>query len=297
MVIIPIAKERFEQSELSAEDNNAPSEIQSIISIPEEPFKPKQYNALQIDKKQILIVEDNDELRSFLSDQLSGLYLVIEASNGIDALKKANEYNPEIIISDIMMPEMDGIELCSLIKNQVETSHIPVILLTAKADIESKLEGLRTGADDYLTKPFNGDELIVRIENLLRQREKLKDKFLTYPLSEIPGLHTGSSDKEFISEMLEIIKNNLDKSDFSTDQLASALNLGKRTFQRKTKALTRLTPVELIRVVRIKYAAQLLTGKTLTVAEAAYATGFSSVSYFTKSFKEVMGVNPSDYIK
>ena len=244
----------------------------------------------------VLVVEDNDELRQFMVRTLESAYRVVEASDGNSGFEKAEKLVPEIIISDIMMPGIDGLELCRKIKNCRITDHIPLILLTAKADTGSRIEGLKAGASDYLVKPFDKDELLVRIENLVVERQKLREKFAGSSLLDTFSLKKTGQGGEFLSSLLETIESNLIRSDFSVEELSHLMNLSSRSLQRKLVALTGLNPVEFIRMVRIKYAARLITEKGAGISEAAYASGFSSLSYFSRVFKDVMGVTPTCYI-
>lgn len=294
-VDIPVGRDRFRDTELLKETDNEiivqQDRAENNIYSP----RKRKYNIASVEKPLVLIAEDNDDLRDFLSYKLLESFRVIEAVNGNEALEKALEHGPDIIISDIMMPGSDGIELCENIRNHVAISHVPIILLTAKADLESKIEGLRTGADDYLTKPFNEEELFVRIENLLHQRQILKTRFLSSPLTELPGLRGQGSDKDFIDRLLAVIEKNFMNSDFSIADFSDSMHVSIRTLQRKIKDYCGLSPVEFIRFVKVKHAAVLLSEQKIPVSEAAYRTGFSSLSYFSKVFKEVMGVAASEY--
>jgi signal transduction histidine kinase/DNA-binding response OmpR family regulator/ligand-binding sensor domain-containing protein len=244
----------------------------------------------------VLVVEDNDELRQFMVRILESAYRVVEASDGRAGFEKAEKLIPEIIISDIMMPGIDGLELCRKIKSCRVTDHIPLILLTAKADTASRIEGLKAGANDYLVKPFEKEELLVRMENLIMERQKLREKFAGSSLPDTFSLKKTGRGGEFLSSLLEMIESNLIRSDFSVEELSHLMNLSSRSLQRKLLALTGLNPVEFIRMVRIKFAARLITEKGAGISEAAYASGFSSLSYFSRVFKEVMGVTPTCYI-
>jgi signal transduction histidine kinase/DNA-binding response OmpR family regulator len=245
----------------------------------------------------ILLAEDNDELRDYLAEALGKKYNVIMAENGQAAFEKARDLLPDIIVSDIMMPISDGLILCQQVKENDLTCHIPVILLTAKADMDSRLEGLHTGADDYLVKPFNLEELMVRIENVLVQREKLKQKFARLNFMEKQSHGEQSRDDEFLSKIVSKIEMNLVRTDFNVVNLAAEMNLSQRSLERKIHALTDLTPVEFLRRVRIKYAARLIAEGRTDVSGAAYESGFLSLSYFSRVFTEIIGVKPAEYLK
>lgn len=296
-VVLPVGKDHFSTDEIFQGQDTGLDEVKYTHDLNDDHKKNLRLGVLDIKKPLVLVVEDNYELRNFLTNKLSEVYRVAEAVNGEDALSKSQEMNPDIIISDIMMPKMDGVELCAAIKRNMITCHIPVILLTAKADIDSKLEGLRSGADDYLAKPFNEEELMVRIDNLLRQRQLLREKFFSSPLADMPGLNTNGNDETFMSELIKTIESEMMRSECTVDNIASKMNFSKRTLERKLKSLTSLTPVEFIKVVRIKHAAALISGKKTTISEAAYITGFTSLSHFTISFREITGFSPSEYLR
>ena len=234
-------------------------------------------------------------MRTYICGHLSSEYHKIEAKDGEEGLQKAIAKIPDLVISDIMMPEMDGFELCNRLKTDERTSHIPVILLTAKADMESKIEGLEFGADDYINKPFDANELQVRIKNLIAQRKKLKERFSSealFPISEIA--HT-STDKKLMNKALKIIEQNLDNPDFTINILSDQIGMSREHFSRKVKALTNQSPHMFIRLIRLKRAAVLLKNNTGNVTEVAFDVGFKNLSHFAKSFQEQFGVLPSHF--
>ena len=254
------------------------------------------------EKVKILVVEDDIKLRAFITSILENDYQVLEAANGKIGYQTILNENPDFIISDIMMPELDGIELLKKIRTNIETSHVPVILLTAKATIESQLEGLDYGADDYITKPFSVSYLKARIENLLAQRKRLQDIFGSIEESEFkefnPKPHLISDhDEEIMVKVIQSIEQNIDNNDFSVEDLGSLIGLNRTTFYYKIKSLTGYSPVEFIRDIRIKRAAQLITTSQLLIKEIAYMTGFSDIKYFNKSFKKKYGITPIEYRK
>lgn len=254
------------------------------------------------EKIKILVVEDDLKLRTFLKNVLEDDYEILEAEDGEIAYQKILETTPDFIISDIMMPKRNGVELLQKIRNNIETSHVPVILLTAKTTIESQLEGLSYGADDYITKPFSVSYLKARIVNLLEQRKRLQGIFDSYEKSESkeynpkPYLIT-DQDEQIMQKVMLAIEENIDNNDFSVEDLGSVVGLNRTSFYYKIKSLTGYTPVEFIRDVRIKRAAQLLMNSQLLIKEIAYMTGFSDMKYFTKSFKNKYDVTPSEYRK
>jgi signal transduction histidine kinase/DNA-binding response OmpR family regulator len=247
------------------------------------------------DKTTILVVEDNDDMRGYITKNLCKEYQIIEAINGKQGYDKAKELSPDLIIADVMMPVIDGYEMTRLIKNDSLTSHIPVIMLTAKASEESKIEGLESAADDYISKPFNMKELLLRINNAITNRQRLRDKFrksITVNPSEVTAT---SLDEQFLTKALQIIENHLTESEFSVDDFCTAIGISKTHVYRKLKALTNQSFTEFLRTIRLKRAASLLSIKTGNLTEIAYQTGFTNLSYFSRSFKEQFGVNPSEY--
>ena len=246
-------------------------------------------------KPSILIVDDSEDVRKYLSGLLESIYKISEAKNGEVGIIAATENMPDLIISDVMMPSMDGIEFCRRIKSEWQTSDIPVILLTAKASAESKIEGLEIGADDYLTKPFDSKELFTRIKNLLEQRKRLRDKYNQEPdaLTKTVGLN--KADQEFLNKFLELIENNLDKTNFGTEQLSKELFVSRTQLHRKILSITGQAPGEFIRIIKLKKAAKLLLDGKLSVTQVAYEIGFSSPAQFTRAFSKQFNCVPSEY--
>jgi signal transduction histidine kinase/ligand-binding sensor domain-containing protein/DNA-binding response OmpR family regulator len=246
-------------------------------------------------KASILVVDDSEDVRKYLKGLLENDYLVTEAENGIEGIKIAKENISDIIISDVMMPSMDGLEFCSRIKSEWQTSDIPVILLTAKASPESKLEGLEIGADDYLTKPFNSKELFTRIRNLLEQRNRIRDKYKNEPDKIVGTNKLNKADNEFLERTLALVKENLDKTNFGTEQLAKELFVSRTQLHRKLISITGQPPGELIRNKKLKQAAKLLLEGRLSVTQIAYEIGFSSPAQFTRAFTKQFNCIPSEY--
>jgi CheY-like chemotaxis protein len=244
----------------------------------------------------LLIVEDNDDLRAYIRSYLDADYLVSEAFDGEMGLQKAIEKIPDLIVSDVMMPKMDGVQLCSKLKTDERTSHIPVILLTAKAAMEDKLEGLETGADDFITKPFDPQELLVRIKSLIKQRAKLHEIYSKSIDAEFKPEDVGQSiDQQFLLKAKNILAKKITDPLFGVDAFAEAMALSRVQLHRKLKALINLSPGDYIRSIRLNQAAKLLKSKSGTVTEIAYQVGFNSLSWFAKCFHERFGVNPSEY--
>ena len=246
----------------------------------------------------ILIVEDNADMRNYIKQCLQTDFAVTEASDGREALRKGLEIVPDLIISDVMMPGMDGVVLCRNFKTNIQTSHVPLILLTAKADLESKIEGLDTGADDYLSKPFNSYELRARAKNLIRSREILRERFSASKklILEPKEICITSLDEKFLNTVIQVIEKNMSDSSFRVETLAKELEMDAMAVYRKIKALTGQTAVEFIRTIRLKRAAQLLKQQKLTVSEVTYLVGFNDLQYFRTSFRKLFGVNPSEYM-
>jgi len=243
----------------------------------------------------ILIVEDNPDIISYIQSFLADHYRIITAENGKDGWQKARQKYPDLIISDVMMPEMDGFELCHKLKSDQHTSHIPLILLTARADKKSHIGGLEFGADDYISKPFDADELSVRVKNLINQRRQLREKFSQMIEIKPAEIATSSMDEQFLKRLLEVFEQHVAESDFSTEAFARAVGMSRSSLYRKIQALTNQSVTEFIRSLRLKRAAQLLRGNSATVSEIAFIVGFNSPSYFSKLFRKQFGVNPRDF--
>jgi DNA-binding response OmpR family regulator/signal transduction histidine kinase len=243
----------------------------------------------------ILLVEDNDDARHYIRESLEPGYRVVEAADGGEGIARAVEVVPDLVISDIMMPEVDGYELCRVLKKDVCTSHIPVVLLTAKVSEESIIRGLETGADDYITKPFNTKILQTRIKNLIGLRSHLQ-KSRNREMALLPGKISESKiDREFMKELNAVIEKNLSDPEFNVDRLAKKLYVSRNTLHKKILAITGETPTEFIRWHRLKRGAQLLGSNFGSVLEVAFEVGFSSSSYFAKCFKEMFHRSPTDY--
>jgi signal transduction histidine kinase/ligand-binding sensor domain-containing protein/DNA-binding response OmpR family regulator len=252
----------------------------------------------------ILIAEDNPDLRSFLENKLSNFYQVLTAADGAECLKIAQTASPDLIISDIVMPNMDGIQLLDAVKHDPAISHIPVILLTAKSSVESRIRGLRYGADVYLTKPFQNELLMASVDNLLTSRRRLFERFAVGvkqaepDRADEPALPvTTSKDQEFLTEVIRIVEEKLGDQSFNIDEVASAMSMGRTTFYKKLKGLSSLSPVEFVRELRLKRSKQLLDTGEHTVSEAGYMAGFNSLAYFSTCFKEKYHTSPSAYLK
>lgn len=288
-VQIPIAKIKTPRASVEAE-------------IPKETKEAPQQETFNLPKTDerdlphILLVEDNDDMLQFIKARLLETYRITEARNGEEGFKMAQAHVPDLLITDLMMPKMDGMELCKKLKTNLETSHIPVIMLTARAGVENKIEGLETGADDYLTKPFNAKELLVRVKNLIDQRQRLREHYRNNALTIHPEkITTTSLDRKFLEQVMDLLERKYADASFGVPQMQRALAMSKTQLHRKIKALTNESPGELLRNFRLKRAAQLLSQKADTVTQIAYQVGFNNLSYFAKCFKALYGVAPSSY--
>jgi signal transduction histidine kinase/ligand-binding sensor domain-containing protein/DNA-binding response OmpR family regulator len=245
----------------------------------------------------LLIIEDDLEICNFLNDQLSTYFKVSVAHDGVPGLKKAVEEQPDLIICDVMMPEMNGFEVTQRLKSEFNTCHIPVIMLTAYASLDHQVEGIESGADSYITKPFSTRYLITRIIKLIEQREKLQHKFSIVPgLAQMPEF-TANKENEFIRLIHEKVEKNIENTEFSMDDFALSVSMGRTAFYKKVKGLTGYTPNEYLRVIRMKKAADLLLSTNLNVSEIAYKVGINNPFYFTKCFKKQFGTTPSSFAK
>lgn len=243
----------------------------------------------------VLIVEDNSDVRFYVKDNLKTDYKVLEAVDGEDGWKKSAEQIPDLIVSDVMMPKMDGFKLCEKIKTDERTSHIPVILLTAKAAKEDKMVGFETGADEYLMKPFDTDELKSRIKNLIEQRKRLHRHFREEGLFELSQAKITPVDKKFLQQAFEVISQNISNEAFGMELFAENLSVSRSLLYKKIVSLTGEAPVEFIRRIRLTKAAKLIENKSGNFSEIALEVGFSNPSYFTECFKKQFGVTPSQY--
>lgn len=245
----------------------------------------------------ILLVEDNDDMRLFLKNSLSQEYCIAEAVDGQEGLEKVSELNPDLIISDVMMPRMNGVEMCTELKNSIETSHIPIILLTALTDKENIIKGFDCGADDYVMKPFDAAVLKARIRNILRNRQNIRDVVLSsdIPCEEVEYMNP--LDKEFMEKAVFLIEQQLDNSEYAINDFCADLGMSRSSVYNKLRALTEQGPNDFIRLIRLKKAAELLKSERYNVNEVATMTGFSDSKYFSTAFKKQFGVSPSKFSK
>ena len=247
------------------------------------------------DRPVVLLVEDNDEFREYLREVFQRDYQLLEAPNGKVGLDITLDKIPDLIVSDVMMPEMDGIELCRIIKTDRRISHIPVVLLTARAEEEQRLQGYQTGADAYVSKPFRLDILQVRIANLIRQREQLQRQFQQHIEIRPSKVAIRSLDEQFVNSAIKAVEDNLANAEFTVEELSDAMAMSRVYLYKKILSLTGKTPIEFIRVIRIRRGAGLLEKSQLTVSEIAYQIGFNNPKYFAKLFKEEYKMLPTEY--
>lgn len=244
----------------------------------------------------ILIVDDEYEILYYLERFLKTKYSVLKAANGKEALELLQTQTVQLIVSDVMMPEMDGLELCCKIKSSVEYSHIPVILLTAKSSIQSKVEGLETGADAYMEKPFSKEHLLAQIASLITNRTKIRAFFANSPLVNIKSISHSKADERFLERLNETICDNIEDVQLDVEKLARILNMSRVTLYRKIRAISHFTPFELIGMTRLKKAAAFLAVGDYKIYEVADMVGFSSQSNFTRNFHKQFKMTPTDYM-
>lgn len=248
-------------------------------------------------RPKILLVEDNNDFRHYLQEELRRHFVVFEASDGEEGEAVALQQKPDIIITDLMMPKMDGIELCKRIKHNIDVSHIPIILLTASASVENEERGYKEGADAYMTKPFKWEILTARIHNLLAQRRQQQNEFKQNAEAEAKDVTISPADEDFLNKALRFVEKNMDNSEYSVDELSDDMAMSRATLFRKMRSVIGMSPTDFIRNTRLKRAAQLITEGRLSVTEIAYSVGYSSPGHFTKSFKKEFGVLPTQYHK
>ncbi len=262
-----------------------------------EPSDPEPGKTEASAKPLILLIEDNPDMSEYIRNDLSKIYRIVEARNGREGLSLATRHQPDLIISDVMMPVMDGIVFCRQCKNRTETSHIPIILLTARSSTVHKIEGLETGADDYITKPFHTKELEIRARNLIQSRRLLRERFTKQILIEPKEITITSTDEKFLRRAISLIESKLEDPEYDVESFSRDIGMSRVGLYYKLKALTDLSVQEFIFSMRLKRAAQLLKESGLTVTEVAYQVGFKDSSHFTKLFKKQFGMPPSVFMK
>jgi DNA-binding response OmpR family regulator len=240
----------------------------------------------------ILIVDDNEEILDFLSDDLEE-YHVLTALDGEEALVQLHEHIVHLVISDVMMSKMDGFELCQRIKSDFELSHIPVILLTAKNILQSKIEGLKSGADVYIEKPFSPEHLSAQVASLLENRNRIKEYFAKSPLVHIKGVAHNRMDEEFMEHLHQVIQNNITDHELDVERLATMMNMSRPTLYRKIKSITDLSPNEMINLTRLKIAAELISQGNTRMNEIAEKVGYNSLTQFGRNFQKQFNMTPT----
>ena len=296
-VVLPLKSDSLQKDENhNSQPKNSLQPLNTITDSSEEPNNTAPKSKDEKHKPSVLFVDDNEELRQFVYQSLNDDFTITLASNGKKGLEKAFEVLPDLIISDVMMPEMNGIDLCKAIKNNELINHIPVILLTSRSTEEHYLDGYKSGADDYLLKPFSITLLKARIWNLIEIRRTLKEQF-SKNLLQLPSTKIENKiDSEFLKKVIAIIEANMSNTDFNVDVLSSEMGLSSRHLLNKIQSLTEFKPVELIQKMRLKRASELLMEQKLTISEVAYEVGFSSPSYFSKCFQKQYQTSPTDFI-
>ncbi len=306
---IPCARDDYEKNErwpekITNDKSQEPKErhnvnLESIHTHYDHQPSPEQHLLPGTDQNQslILIVDDNEELRHFLRESLEPHYKIIEAADGQEGFIKAKETSPDCIISDIMMPVMNGVEFCRLVKDNIDTSHIPFIMLTAKEALESKIEGTQSGADCYFSKPLSMELLELTIRNMLRQRQKLKERYLNDQYAEAKDLVNSAKDKQFITTLIETIELHISDPDMDIDYICTKIGMSRTKLYNKIKSLTGQSIGEFIRTIRLKKAAQIMTHQDIPITEVMVHVGIQTQSYFTKAFKQEFGKTPTQFLK
>jgi YesN/AraC family two-component response regulator len=291
-------KDHFKQDEIKV---IASSALKPTIEVPviDTVLAPHQTDIDEKESELVLLVEDNPELSEFLAKQLKSSYRVALAYDGLQGFEKATKLLPDLIVSDIMMPNMDGITMLDQLKNSTLTSHIPVVLLSARYDINSQIEGLRYGADYYITKPFNTDFLKASIHNLLEQRKKIFNKLQEGEMVEQKptGIVITSQDEDFLKTVIQFVEEGMQESEFEIEEIATSVNMSRSAFYKKFKSLTNMAPVEFVNEMRLKRAKQLLDAGALNISSVSFEVGFSSPKYFSTSFRKYYHCSPSEYLK
>lgn len=254
-------------------------------------------NTIDTEKFTLLFIDDNEEILDFLIDDFSERYNVLTARNANEALQLLSENSIHLIISDIMMPGIDGLQLCYQLKSDIELSHIPIILLTAKNTLQSKIEGLDAGADAYIEKPFSPEHLNAQVASLLNNRMKIKDYFARTPMAHFKTMAHSKMDEQFLEKLYNCIESNLSNTSMDVEFLAHELNMSRPTLYRKIKAISNLSPSEMINLTRLKKAAGLISAGNHHMNEVAGEVGYSSLTQFGRNFHKQFGVTPTEYVR
>ena len=295
-IILPVSQDEIHDTD-AKKDSTTVDDVSATKQTAQLPTTHPQQPAVRSQRPAMLIVDDSEDMRNFLESNFNDKYEVITAGDGIEALHLLLQNEVSMIVSDWMMPRMDGAELCRRVRQDLQTSHIPFIMLTAKTDDDSKVEGMDVGADTYIEKPFSVQYLEACIRNILQIRHHLMEKFSTQPLEPLTEIAQNSTDSEFLKKMNQIIEENFSNSELNVNFLAEKLNISRSGLFAKIKTLADITPNEMIQVVRLKRAAQLMKEGKYTISEISYMVGFSNPSYFSKCFQKQFGIKPTDYMK
>ena len=292
--LLPIGRNNFTEAEICTNDPDNPKNNDFVVDI----FRENLIEGNSKDKKYtILIVEDNADMRYYLASNILPKYNVIEASNGLEGLEKAIHYLPDLIISDLMMTKMDGLEMSHKLKQDIRTSHIPIIMVTARTSARDIQIGFESEVDDYITKPFSSTTLLARIDNLLQSREKLKEIYgKRFDLKNI-GIEIVSMDEKFMQKLYAVVEEHYSDPEFCLDEFCKEIGMSRANLYRKIKATTNLSPSEFIRNFRLQMASKILKEACLPVSEVYAAVGFSSHSYFSNSFKTLYGISPTKFLQ
>ncbi len=294
VVILPVSRSAFSEEQTESREIDKIAEITNTedisVSLPVTENKDQP-------KYKILLVEDDKDVRDYLKKSLEAEYIVIEAADGVRAYEKVVQDFPDLVLSDIMMPKRDGLELCTMIKNDIRIGHIPVILMTARSMVVHIKEGFQAGADDYIVKPFNMDVLQTRIRSLLASREQLKKLYGKRFSPDVMGIEVKSADERFSQKLFDVIEKNISNEKLDVELLCTEIGISRANLYRKLKSITELSPMELIRNKRLEMAAKLLKESEMNVSEIASHLGFNSHSYFSNSFKAFYGCTPTEFVQ
>ncbi|MDO5980805.1 hybrid sensor histidine kinase/response regulator transcription factor [Flavivirga spongiicola] len=295
-IVLKKGKNHFKESELGGHESDA-ERIENYLVDKQKETKNLPSNTDIVKEQTLLIVEDNKDIRAYIIELLSDEYNILEANNGKEGLEIARTHLPDLMISDIMMPVMNGIELTQELKTNILTSHIPIVLLTARASLINQMEGFNTGADEYVTKPFNELLLRTRIKNLIKNRTLLHKRFLSEDIMPISELAKNKTDQEFLQKLGQLIEKHIDSDALKADFVSQELGMSHSVIYKKLKSLTNLSLIEYVRDYKLKTAKQLLIQKGYTVADACYYVGYSDRKYFSKLFKQRFGKTPSSFLQ
>jgi DNA-binding response OmpR family regulator/nitrogen-specific signal transduction histidine kinase len=293
-VLLPLGNDHFDPANLAPVLPAAAQQLTPVAQTPAEPANGKEHAVQEKENPLILVVDDHEDIRTYIRVRLQNHYLVEEAAGGREAWEKTHQQVPDLVISDILMPDWDGLQLCRQIKNDPLTSHIPVILLTAKGNTSTQIDGLEAGADAYIAKPFDPELLLARVRNLLQAQERLQKHFRQGAPVTLKELDISHLDQQFLEKCIEFVERHLADPEYSVEQLGKTLFMSRMQLYRKIKALTGESPNHFIRTIRLSRAAQLLE-KGYSVAEVTYQVGFQDLKYFRESFRKQFGVNPSEF--